>query len=261
MGRHMLRFTGRTLLLAVAFAAAVITCAQIPAEGIGDFDEVVDQLLKKERGVGKRILLDLHWGSVMGRKPSFHDKFVITFSTDTTAIVILDKESLDTLVFVNDAWISAFMVNWERTVDRTVTDSAGTAIIRETRKRGDGCSVRYEECRSRLAGAELTLSRWTGPDGNISIDSTVLSDDGMRTTFHFWIENGHRMQTASSRTLTAEVIKGFHFPVQADGVNWCGLWTYTLDRKGRIGRVDHYAFDLERGEMAEHDHLRIRYKR
>lgn len=261
MIRLTVRLAGLAMLMLAAFITTAPSFAQIPAEGIGDFNAVVEQVLKKERSVGKQILLDLYWGSVLDREPSFHDEFVITFLTDTNAIVILDKEALDTLVFLNDAWISAFLVDRERPVDRSVTDSAGITIIRETWKRPDSGLVRFEEYRSRLVGAELTRSRWTGPDGNISIDSTVLADNGMRTTYHFSIANGRRMQTSSSRTRTAEVIKGMHVPVQADGVNWCSLWTYALDRKGRIGRVDHYAFDLERGEMAEHDHLKIRYKR
>lgn len=249
------------LLLGTLAATLVSTAtvAQLPLEGFGQFDDLCPYLFDRSAHGATEVDLRLHWGSTGDGKPSFHDKVLLKFPSDTVLVVLYEGEPLDTFMYAHGEWITRYERTHRERAEHAETDSAGIHIVRERYRLNDGREnhVTVHTCADSTGTTTVARSDWS--DGNTYLDSSFHSRAGTITSKHYMLNGQGLLRTSSSSRQQAEVIKGHHFPTLMVMDNYCTVWTYELDRRGRLKRVDEFTYDTATGEPGGHDHLVVRY--
>ncbi|HEY0977355.1 MAG TPA: hypothetical protein VGE21_07775 [Flavobacteriales bacterium] len=247
----------RLLLLALPCNAT----AQFSMEGFQDFEHITPYLLDPATYAKKEVKLHLHWGSdVEDPAPPFHTEVRLTWLCDTVVTIRQDDEPADTLVHTQRRWRTPWELRFRLALLYNETDSAGWHIEREEVRYPYGVGVDIRRSRTDGSGAVQVLERsWS--DGNTTVDTLYTGNDGITIRVQQTLIAHKQVRTTRSSLRMAEVMPGFHFPTKLLTDGHLGLWTYDLDRKGRLKRVDHVRYENGDPMPSSHDHLVVEYGR
>jgi len=236
--------------------------AQFNMEGFADFAHVTPFLFDRTAHGANTVTLHLHWGSYEeSLRPPNYTKVRIRWLSDTTVALCVDEGPADTLVRVHGEWTTRWQLAYRIALVYTESDSAGWHIEREAHRYRDG-SHYHLTTRSRadsLGAVDLEQRSWS--DGTTTVDTTYRGNDGITIRVRHYHVAHNVVRTERTSVRMTEVHPGHVYPTKLLAEDHLGLWTYAVDRKGRLTRADHFRYVGSDVTPSSHDHLLIEYDR
>lgn len=235
--------------------------AQFHMEGFLDFEHINAYLFDHDAYGAKDVTLHLHWGSYIEEPtPPNHSRIQLKWFNDTTVSLTLDEQPTDTLFQVQHGWKTREHLASYTAFVFTETDSAGWHIARESHHFPYGDYFHTTRSWTDSLNTVQVVSRsWS--DGRATVDTTYTGTDGIVIRVQRMPTSQAHVRTTRSSLRMTEVIPGFHFPTKLLADDRLSVWTYDLDRKGRLRRVDHVRYEGGDPLPSAHDHVLIEYGR
>jgi hypothetical protein len=230
-------------------------------EGFEDFEHITPYLFHPAAYGASELTLHVHWGSYVEEpSPPFHTRVRLTWLCDTVVTIRLDEGPVDTLVHTQRRWQSPWDLRTRLALVYTESDSAGWHIAREELRYPYGSGVNTTISRTDSLGTVQVLQRsWS--DGTTTVDTIHTGRDDISIRVQQTAIGYKQLRTSRSSVRTSEVLPGFRFPTKLLADDHLSLWTYELDRKGRLKRVDHVRYEGGHALPSSHDHVIIEYER
>lgn len=235
--------------------------AQIQMEGLQDFQHILPYLFDSTAHGATEVTIHVHWGSYVEElTPPNHDQLHLTWLNDTAIFVGFTGQPGDTLLRTPRGWITPWELRTRLALVYTETDSGGWHIEREEVRFPYGTGVNTKRSRTDSLGTvEVVQRRWAGE--MTLTDTTYTGNDDVVIRVQQVQETYNRIRTTRSSLRMTEVITGFRWPTKLLADDRLGLWTYKLDRKGRLMRVDYVRYEGGNATPSGHDHVVVVYGR